>query len=325
LQGAGVAQAQSSQTSGQPQQGTGGVLQQTQQSSSAIYVNGYSTYGIAPNLQLNGEALYREQSYLGKSYSAETYGAGATYQRNVLGGFFHGSLFFADNTSSTVSGNALSFTTNGGWNRTFSEWVISVNGGYAQNVESYLVEYMNSYFFYSGNVKRKFGRIVWTAAAGGSHSLIVNEPHTGSGGQSYSSSLGARRLTLSANYTKSNGYGLLGENGISLPPGLPPGQIPPEWLLFYGGTSYSFALGTSPIRHLTIGASFSRSDSNTMSGLTFSANHNEQVISNGYYQFRKLIFTGGYGRIVQGFTASGLPASNVNSIYFGISRNFNFF
>jgi hypothetical protein len=324
-QAANGAQAQSSQASEQAQQSGGIVLEPSQESSNALYLTGYGAYAVAHNMQLTFEVQHREQSYLGKTYAADTYGAGVIYQHEFLGGFLHGALNFADNTSNTISGNALSFAVDGGWNRTFSDWVVSVNGGYAQNVESYLVSYLNSYYLYSGSVRHKFGRIIWTASAAGSHSAIVNQPHTGNGGQSYSTSLGARRLTASASYAKTNGYGLLSGNGITLPPGLPPGQIPPEWLLFYGGSSYSFALGTSPIRHLTLGASFTRTDSNTASGLTLSANHSEQVIANGYYLFRKLTFNGGYARVVQGFSASGVPASNVNSIFFGVSRNFNFF
>jgi hypothetical protein len=250
---------------------------------------------------------------------------GPTPTRPLLGGFLNASVNFADNTSDTISGNALSFTTSGSYNRAFSDWFVSASGGYAQNVASYLVTYMNSYYLYSGNVRHRFGRIVWTASASASHSAIVNQPHTGNGGESFSSSLGARRLTLSAAYTKTSGYGLLSGNGITLPPNLPPGVIPPEWLLFFGGSGYSFSMGTSPIRHLSLGATFSRADSNTVSGLTSSANHNEQVNAIGNYQFRKLTFNGGYGRLVQGFSASGVPASNVNSIYFGVSRYFNFF
>ncbi len=319
------AQPQSSGTSGQPQQTTGGVVQQSQESSSALYISGYSTYALAPNLQLNFDVQRRTQEYFGKSYGSNLYGAGAVYSRGLWGGFFNGSLNFADNTSDTVAGNALSFATSAGYNRTFSDWFVSGNFSYAQNVQSYLITYMNSFYIYSGNVRHRFGRYVWTATAAGSHSAIVNQPHTGNGGQSYSTSLGGRRLTASANYTKTNGYGLLSGNGITLPPGLPPGFFPPESLLFYGGSSYSFAMGASPIRHLTLGASFSRADYNTVTGLTSSANHNEQVYFNSYYQFRKLTFTAGYSRVVQGFSATGLPAANVNSLFFGVSRYFNFF
>ncbi len=307
------------------QQETGGIFQQTEQSSSALYFSGYGAYAIAPNLQLQFQAERRQQDYLGKSYGANTYGAGAVYTRALLGGSLNAGVNFADNTSDTVSGSALSFTTNLGYNRTFGSWAVSGSGSYAQNVQTYLVTYTSSYYLYSGNVRHMFGRIVWTASAAGSHSAIVNQPHTGNGGESFSTSLGARRLTLAAAYAKTNGYGLLSGNGITLPPNLPPGVLPPEWLLLYGGTGYSFSLGSSPIRHLSFGATFSRADSNTVTGLTYSANHNEQISSNGNYQFRKLTFTAGYGRLVQGFSALAVPASNVNSIYFGVSRYFNFF
>ena len=321
-QGTTGAQAQASGTT--PQQ-TGGVFQQTEQSSNALYISGYGAYALAPNLQLNFQAQRREQTFLGKTYGANTYGAGAVYTRPLLGGSINASVNFADNTADYSSGNALSYSTNVGYNRTFADWTVGGEFTYAQNVQTFLLTYMNSFYIYSGNVRHRFGRIVWTASAAGSHSAIVNQPNTGNGGQSYSTSLGARRLTLAAAYTKTNGYGLLSGNGVTVPPQLPPGVIPPEWLLLYGGSGYSFSVGSSPIRRLTLSASFSRADSNTVNGLIFSANHNEQVFINGNYQFRKLTFNGGYGRLVQGFSASGVPASNVNSIYFGVSRYFNFF
>ncbi len=323
-QGSPAAQAQASGTAGQQQQ-TGGVFQQSEQSSNALYFSGFGAYALAPNLQLNFQVQRREQTFLGTTYGANTYGAGVVYTRPLLGGSINAAVNFADNTSDNSIGNALSFSTNLGYNRTFADWTVSGDVSYAQNVQSFLLTYMNSFYIYSGNVRHRFGRIIWTASAAGSHSAIVNQPNTGNGGQSYSTSLGARRITLAASYAKTNGYGLLSGNGITLPPNLPPGVIPPEWLLLYGGSGYSFSVGTTPVRHLSLSASFSRADSNTVNGLIFSANHNEQIFINGNYQFRKLTFTGGYGRLVQGFSASGVPASNVNSIYFGVSRYFNFF
>jgi hypothetical protein len=319
-----TAQAQSSGTTGQAPQ-SGGLFQQSEQSSNALYISAYGAYALAPNLQLNFQAQRREQTFLGNTYGTNTYGAGAVYTRPLLGGSINAAVNFADNTSDNSSGNALSFTTNLGFNRNFADWTVSGDVSYAQNVQTFLLTYMNSFYVYSGNVRHRFGRIIWTASAAGSHSAIVNQPNTGNGGQSYSTSLGARRLTLAASYAKTNGYGLLTGNGITLPPNLPPGVIPPEWLLLYGGSGYSFSVGTTPVRRLSVSASFSRADSNTVNGLIFSANHNEQVFANGNYQFRKLTLTGGYGRLVQGFSASGVPASNVNSIYFGVSRYFNFF
>ena len=320
----GTNQLQPGATTGGQQNG-GGLVQQSQQSSNALYISGFGNYSVAPNLQLNFEAQRRVQTFLGRSYGANSYGGGVVYTRPLAGGSINASVNLADNTSDTINGNSLSFTTSVGYNRTFEDWTVSGSLSYAQNVQTFLVTYTNSFYIYSGNVRHRFGRIVWTASAAGSHSVLTNQPGSRNGGESYSTSLGGRRLTASASYSKTNGYGLLTGNGITPPLNLPPGEIPPELLLFYGGSGYSFALGSSPIRHLTLGASFSRADSNTVSGLTFSANHNEQIFVNGNYQFRKLTFTGGYGRLVQGFSATGLPASNVNSIYFGVSRYFNFF
>lgn len=323
LQGTTGAQQQSTIVGAQQQ--TGGLLQQTEQSSNAFYISAFGAYALAQNLQLNFQAQRREQTFLGKSYGANTYGAGAVYTRALLGGSINAAVNFADNTADYVSGNALSFTTNIGYNRNFADWTVSGDVSYAQNAQTYLLTYLNSYYNYSANVRHRFGRIVWSASAAGSHSVLTNEAGTGNGGESYSTSLGARRLTLSASYAKLNGYGILSGNGITPLPSLPPGAIPPEWLLLYGGSGYSFSLGTSPIRRLTLAASFSRADSNTVSGLVFSANHNEQMFGNVNYLYRKLTFTGGYGRLVQGFSASGVPASNVNSFYIGVSRYFNFF
>ncbi len=102
------------------------------------------------------QAERRQQDYLGKSYGANTYGGGAVYTRALLGGSLNAAVNFADNTSDTVSGNALSFTTNVGYNRTFGGWAVSGSGSYAQNVQTYLVTYMSSYYLYSGNVRHMF-------------------------------------------------------------------------------------------------------------------------------------------------------------------------
>ena len=65
------------------------------------------------------------------------------------------------------------------------------------------------------------------------------------------------------------------------------------------------------MRRLSLGASFSRADSNTINGLTFSANHNEQVFLTETTSSESLRSPADMDRLVQGFSASGLPASNV--------------
>ena len=111
--------ATGAQSIGSTQQQTGGVFQQTEQTSNALYISGYGAYALARNLQLNFDAQRRQQTFLGKTYGADTFGGGATYTRELLGGSMNAAVNFADNTSDQSIGNALSFTTNFGYNRTF--------------------------------------------------------------------------------------------------------------------------------------------------------------------------------------------------------------
>ena len=312
-------------TSGQSTQaGTqnGGLFQNTEQSSHAFYMAGYVSYRLTRELQVEGEAQRRQQTYLGTSYAANMYGGGLNYVHPLFGGFLSASFNILGNNSDYTSGNTISFSANTNYSRTVAGWVLAGGFSYAQNVQTFLVTYTNSYYTYSSNARRRFfDTFVWSAAAAGSRSALTNDPHTGNSSQSYSTSLGFRRFSASANYAKSDGYGLLGTIG----PTPPPGTIPPDWLMFYGGHSYSFGLGSSPVRRLSLGASYSRAWSNTTTSGIGSTNHADQINAILNYQLRKLTVSSGYGRLVQGFTASGVPPSNVNSYFAGISRSFNFF
>lgn len=305
------------------QTGAGGGIFQSQQSSNSLYLTGVTSYALTSGLQIQAEAQRRQQSYLGSSYGANTFGGGLTYTTGALGGFLSTSLNVADNYTDNVSGNSLSFSTNVAFNRPVHLWMLSVDFSYAQNVQTYLITYMNSFYNYSGNVRRRFfdGRFVWSATAAGSRSALNNQPNTGNSSQSYSTSVGVRRITASAAFAKSDGFGLLGGSGVQPPPG----TIPADWIILYGGTSESFSLSGSPIRNLSMGASFSRSRSNTATGGVGSWNKADQVNAILNYRVRKIMFTAGYGRILQSFSASGLPPGEVGSFFVGFSRSFNFF
>ncbi len=312
-------------TSGQTAQASstesGGLFQSTESSSHAFYMAGYVSYRLTRELQVEGEAQRRQQTYLGSSYAANTYGGGLNYVHPLFGGFLSASFLILGNNSDYTSGSTYSFSANTNYSRTVAGWVLAGGFSYAQNVQTFLVTYTNSYYTYSGNARRRIlDLFVWSAAVSGSHSALTNDPYTGNGSQSYSTSLGFRRFTAAANYAKSDGYGLLGTIGPIPPPG-----IPPDWLMFYGGHSYAFSVGTNPVKKLSLGASYSRAWSNTTTSGIGSTNHTDQVNAILNYQLRKLTFTSGYGRLVQGFTAAGVPPSNVNSFFAGISRSFNFF
>jgi hypothetical protein len=277
---------------------------------------------------VEADAQRRQQSYLGSSYGANTFGGGITYSTGLLGGFLSASGNVSDNNGDYTSGNSIGFSSNVAFSRAIQQWNVSADFTYAQNVQAFLITYTNSFYVYTGNVRRRLwnGRLVWSASAAGSRSALSAQPHTGNSSQSYSTSLGLHHYTFAGSYAKSDGFGLLGVAGVTpLPPGLPPGVIPPEWLLLYGGHSYSFSLGASPVRRLSLGAGFSKAHGNTATGGVASWNDNEQINANLNYQLRKLTFSAGYGRLLQGFSGSGLPAANVNSFFVGFSRSFNFF
>jgi hypothetical protein len=312
--------------SGSGQAATGASIFQSQMSSNALYLTGVANY-VVGRLQLQGNVQRRQQTYLGSSFSANTYGGNVAYTTPALGGFLSASFNVADTTSDYSSGNSLGFASNVSFSRNIQAWAVSGDFSYAQNVQSYLITYTNSYYVYSGNVRRRFfnGGLVWSGSAAGSHTAFTSQPHTGNSSESYSTSLGIRHLTGAASYAKSDGFGLLAGAGLTLPPGVPPGTIPPEWIILYGGHSYAFSLSGSPVRKLSLGATFSKARSNTSTGGLGSFNDSEHINAILNYQLRKLTFTAGYGRLIQGFSASGLPASNLNSFFAGFSRSFNFF
>jgi hypothetical protein len=303
-------------------------IYQSNLSSNAFSISGITNYVIGHGLQVEADAQRRQQTYLGSGYGANTFGGGITYSTGVLGGFLSASANVTDTNGDYTNGNSIGFSTNLAFTRAIQQWNVSGDFTYAQNVQAYLITYTNSFYVYTGNVRRRLwdGRMVWSASAAGSRSALTAQPNTGNSSPSYSTSLGLHHYTFAGSYAKSDGFGLLGLGGLNpLPPGLPPGVIPPEWILLYGGHSYSFSLGASPVRRLSIGASFSKARSNTSTGGVASWNDNEQINGNLNYQLRKLTFTAGYGRLIQGFSASGLPAANVNSFFVGFSRSFNFF
>jgi hypothetical protein len=293
------------------------------QSSHAWDVAVGSSYALLPNLQIRGQYEWREQLYNGVNYSANGVTLGAIYGRMLLGGSFNANAYVTDNNSSNISGNQIGFATNASYNRQFGAWNITLAGGYGQNIQTLLIAYTTSSYSFAGSVGRRFGQFIWTANAGGSHSLLTAQPGTLYSSQSYGTSLGVRRLTFSANYNQSSGSGLAGGSGINPIPPIQP--IPPSLLIMYGGTSYAFSASGSPVRHWTFSATYLKANSNTTNQGIFSANKVEEEIFSTQYQFRKVGMNGGYSRIVQGFSASGVAPANFSSVYIGLYRWFNFF
>jgi len=128
---------------------------------------------------------------------------------------------------------------------------------------------------------------------------------------------------VSGNYSKSNGESILTSTGlVALPPtpGVPTGD-----LVLFNADSYGGGVSATPLRHLTIAASFSRALSNTLSNATYSRNNTEIFNAQLQYHLRRIGLLSGFTRFTQGISATGLPPGTANSYFVGVSRWFDFF
>ncbi|HYL85670.1 MAG TPA: hypothetical protein VE263_15670 [Candidatus Angelobacter sp.] len=284
-----------------------------------------ASYSILPNLQAQGNVERRDQYFLGESFGATTFGGGLVYTHRLFGGTFNGSTFVTDNRLDNSNLNTIGLTTTVNYNRQIELWVVSGSFSYAQNVQTLLVAYTTSYFNYSGHIRRRFGKFSWSAGAGASRTGFTALPGTDSHSESFNTGIGWRNwITASGGYSTASGIAIPTGTGLVTPP--PPTPVPlPSLLILYGGHSYSFGLGSSPIRRLTIGASYSKASSNTTNAGIGSWNANKQLNAYFQYQFRKMYLNGGYATLSQGFSASSKPPATVSSYFVGVSRWFNFF
>jgi hypothetical protein len=221
--------------------------------------------------------------------------------------------------------NALGFSVGAGYGRDIRGWSVSGSLSYAQDVQTLLVTYMSSYYVYSASVRHRFeNQLVWSLTASASDTGITATPHTASGSQSFGTGISYKHwFGANANYARASGYGLVGGGGI-VPTPLPP-IIPPDLLVTYGGHSYAIGLGTNPFKRLTISASFSHANFDTVNAGNASMGRSQQFSTYLHYQWRKMTFSGGYARLMQGFSTTGTSPADVSSFSVGVSRWFNFF
>lgn len=305
----------------------GGVVpgSNANQESHSMDVTSMASYAFLPNLQASAFGERRIQYFLGEDYSGNSYGGSVNYGHGLAGGTFNGAFTISDNTVDNTHVNALGLSTTVNYSRRIFGWTVTGSYGYAQNVQTLLVTYMSSFYNYSGNVRRRWGNLTFSAGVSGGRTVLSALPGTRNDSQSYNSSFGyGRWITLTGSYSKSDGNALQTAAGL-MPVPIPSPILPESLLVLYGGRSYAVGLGSSPAKHLTISASYGHANSNFFVYPIVSANLNDEFNTIIQYQFRKMYLTGGFSRLEQGFSASGLPPQMISSFYIGVSRWFNFF
>jgi len=297
----------------------------TNQSSNSLDLLAEATYAVAPGMQTSIFAERRTQYYLGDEYAVDSYGASATYTHKLFDGSFNAFLSVTDNSSNTSGEDNLGLSATTSYNTQIQAWHVTGSFSYAQNVQTLLVAYTNSYFNYSANVRRQWSKVNFSAGASAGRTALTQEAGAADSSQSYNASLGYGSLfTASGSYSKSSGEAFATGAGLVTVPITTPVSSS-DLVSLYGGNGYSFSLASSPVRRLTISASYARSVSNTSSDSITSNNTNDEYNLLIQYQLRKLSCISGYSRLGQGFSGSGSPSAILSSYYVGVSRWFNIF
>jgi len=306
---------------------TGSEVSTTSANTSSDSLDLQATVVYSPNArtQTSAFAERRTQLFEGTSYGVDSYGGGVTYTRPLLNGYFNTSMIAIGNISDNTGSDTLGFSTNTNYTSEFRGWRWTGSFGYAQNMQTLLVTYLNSSYHFSGSARRRWGKFNLSAGASGSRTGLTDQPDTASSSESYNASLGyGSILNTNASYSKASGQALATGAGLEPVP-VPSPIIPSSLISLYGGDSYSFAMSSAPVRGLTLSTSYSRSNISTSSVGTTSTNENEQYNSLIQYQVRKTGFVSGYARLQQGFSGSGAPPEILSSFYVGLTRWFNFF
>lgn len=285
-----------------------------------------TTYQLPRNVSINGIVGRRDQVFMGQKYTSYMFAGGASTSQTFLGGMITGMVRVGDFRSASASGsngtNSLSLIATVNYARDVGATHLSGNFSYSQNQETLLVTYLSSFYSYGAAVSRPLQRLRWTGSFTGTHSGIPQQAGTTSHSEGFATSLGSRHVTGSASYSQSNGNGL--ETALGVTPSPVPSPILTQVIL-YGGKTYSFSVGSSPISRLILTGSFSASTGNTNSPTLASTYNTKSATGLVQYRFRQMGFTGGYSRLIQGFNTTGGPPFDSSSFFIGVNRWFNFF
>ncbi|MGA7858967.1 MAG: hypothetical protein WCA11_13620 [Terracidiphilus sp.] len=295
------------------------------QSSDSLDIMGIASYTPLPNLQTSAYVERRSQSFLGEDYGVSSYGGSATYSHKVPSGSLNAAMSMTANAADATGQDTLSFSTNENYSGLILGWNVTGSFGYAQNAQTLLVTYTNSFYNYSGNIRRRWGQFNVSAGAGGASTALTQQAGTTNSSEGYNASIGyGPWITGTGSYSKASGQALATGSGL-VPVPVPTPPLPSSLISLFGGSSYSAGLSSSPVKRLILTATYAKSVSNISSDAITSANQNEQFNSFIQYQLRKLYFTSGFARLEQGFSVSGLPPESISTYYVGVSRWFNFF
>ncbi len=195
----------------------GGVVPglNSNESSNSLDVEGVASYTPLSNLQTTAFVERRSQSFLGEDYGVNSYGGSATYAHKLLDGSFNAAFTMSANAADKTGQDTLSFSTNENYSSIIRGWNVTGSFGYSQNAQTLLVTYMNSFYNYSGNIRRRWGQFNVSAGAGGARTALTQQAGTTSSSQSYNASIGyGPWITGTGSYSKAGGQAIATGSGL---------------------------------------------------------------------------------------------------------------
>jgi len=302
----------------------GALLPPLDSKSHSVDLSAVTTYTPIHDLSFQGTIDHRSQSYFGLNVSSDDFTGGVSYGHSLWGGTASGYASVTRYTANVYSEANMGGSGNLAYSRRVGAWTSNATVRYARNAQTALASYTQSGYGYGVNVGRRLGGWIWTVSANGSENRIDSLGNSDSFAQGYSTGLSAGKLSFNGGYSRSSGNSIQSIVGL-VPSPVPTPVVPPTLLILYGGESYSAAAGYTPIPGLILTADFSHSHYHTRNDTSFSNNRLQQVDAKAEWYLRKLHFTAGYSRLLQGFgTELGTPA-NLDTFYVGVFRSMHFF
>ena len=305
----------------------GGVLAGTTNSASdSVDLLGIATYAVDDTAQTSLYIERRSESYGGQELGITSYGGSASYAHHLFGGNFNASVNATGNVADSNGQDTLGFSDTENYSGLIKDWHVTGSFSYAQNVETLLITYLNSYYNFSVNANRNWRKFRVGFGAGAAHTGLTDAPNTASSSQNYNASLGYNGyFNVTGAYSKASGEALITGGGL-VPVPIPSPVLPSSLVSLYGGDSYSVGVSSTPIRRLIMAATWAKSISNSNSSSILTNDDTSEANAIFQYQFRKLSLNSGYSRLQQGFSSSTSSQPEViSSFYIGVSRWFNFF
>jgi hypothetical protein len=294
------------------------------QNSSAIYMNTTGTFTLARGVTVSGQVNHQIEHFQGRDLENTQYGGTINLQRaNNFFGFLRFSVGIVD-VATQEGNNGVGLVANLNMTRKFGRWETAADISYSQNTETlYAIATTNNYS-YGGTLRRKINpSTYWSTSFRESRSGLSSQEGSSNVSDSFTTSLSWNRYSFSGNYSKSSGAALLGANGTLT--ATPLGSIISNDFLTIDARSFGVNASTRLFRALTVGGGYTKVSSSTIQQALGTFNRGDRY--NAYFQLRlrRLNILGGFDRAVQeASTVPGGPLA-INSFYVSLARWFKIF